>query len=70
MWPGWKEEDQLETADLDQDGRHIFEVESFKLIDRPAMGCKTKKSGGEMPLQETIKDRYRYRKVKVFDLSD
>lgn len=55
---------------MDQDSRHIFEVESLKLIGRPAMGCKTKRSGGEMPLHETIKNRYRYRKVKVFDLSN
>lgn len=53
---------------MDQDGRHIFEVESLELIGRPAMGCKSKKSGGEMPLHEIIKDRYRYGKVKVFDL--
>lgn len=57
---------------MDQDGRHIFEVESLKLIGRPAMGCKSKKSRGERPLREIIKDRYRYRyrKVKVFDLSN
>lgn len=54
---------------MDRDGRHIFEVESLKLIGRSAMECKRKKSGGEMPLHE-IKDRYRYRKVKVFYLSN
>lgn len=44
---------------LDQDGRHIFEVESLKLIGRPAKECKRKRSGGEMPLHRIIKDRYR-----------